>query len=208
MNLLQPIRAGLLAALILLPLPACTAAPKYLPTTGQVLEEATNKPLSGVIVVAHWLGTVSGLGGHGGTVCRHVETATTDAQGYYSLPRWEDRGPNLIYSYKVGYERSEVYGKIRTFERVVELMRKSIETPAIRIKTLARLSDAVECAQAGDSRMNLLPIEKAAYEEARLLTKSPEDQRVLDSLLFGVESLQFGDREALNRLTERRGVTK
>ena len=104
----QTIKACCLIAIVMLIFTGCATAVSGLPITGQVIEEGTNKPLPGVIVVAHWLGTVSGFGGHGGTSCRHVETGTTDEQGRYRLAFWEDRGPTVVYSYKVTSVRLKV----------------------------------------------------------------------------------------------------
>lgn len=179
MNGLQQITMRLIVIFLLMPMQSCTAETGFLPTEGQVIEEGTSKPLPGVIVVAHWLGTVSGFGGHGGTVCRHVETATTDDQGRYRLPRWEDRGPNLIYSYRAGYERSEAYGKIRTFDRVVELMRAIPVVSQARMPNLERLVRVTACPEAGASRRALVDLYERVSKEAMSLVSTDQDRETL-----------------------------
>ena len=75
------------------------------PVQGQVLELNTNTPISGAIVVGRWQEALSGPG-HGSTICSHVETTTTDAEGRYQLPAWQSYAPTFIDSYKPGYARS------------------------------------------------------------------------------------------------------
>ena len=54
---------------------------------GQVLDDSTDKPIPGAIVVIGWNLGSGGIGG--GTLwCPHVETATTDSQGRYQVGRW------------------------------------------------------------------------------------------------------------------------
>lgn len=89
---------------------------------GSVLEQGTNKPIPGAIVVARWKGTVGGLG-HSQTMCFHVETTTTDAQGRYRIPPWQKPYEAGIYDpssvvsvYKPGYETTN-YRKGRLYRR-------------------------------------------------------------------------------------------
>ena len=51
---------------------------------GQVLNADTGSPIPGAIVVVRWTATVGGAGG-GHSTCKHVETATADANGHYRI---------------------------------------------------------------------------------------------------------------------------
>lgn len=203
MNVFWPRRAYFLAALFLLPIQGCATAPQFLPITGQVIEEGTNKPLPGVIVVAHWLGTVSGFGGHGGTSCRHVETATTDDQGRYRLAFWEDRGPTVVYTYKVGYERSVGFGKVRTVERVLDIMKLFGGTRSEQLKYQWHMVDVTRCTEALDSKRNLLLLYRALYANAQVLAESTKDQEIVDSLLSEIETIELGYEIARDRAIQR-----
>lgn len=73
------------------------------PIEGQVLELGTGKPLPEAIVVGRWQESRSMLV-DSQTVCVHVETAVTDAQGRFALPAWQGRTSALIDVFKPGYE--------------------------------------------------------------------------------------------------------
>ena len=208
MNIFWLRRAYFLAALLLLPIQGCAAAPQFLPITGQVIEEGTNKPLPGVIVVGHWLGTVSGFGGHGGTVCRHVETATTDNQGRYRLSLWEDRGPTVVYSYKTGYQASEGRGRLRTVERVLEILKPFAGTKSERLEYLRRIGSAVGCPNAGESGVNLLDLRRGLLAEAEKLIDSNRRQEEMEAFLLPLEIIEFGYEAAELRQIARLRVKK
>lgn len=175
----QAIKACCITAIVMLTFAGCATAVNFLPTTGQVIEEGTNKPLTGVTVVAHWLGTVSGFGGHGGTVCRHVETATTDDQGRYRLSLWEDRGPTVVYSYKAGYQESEGSGKVRTVERVVAVLRAIPPLNKARMLDLERVVRVTACPEAGASRRALSKVYERISKEAEPLASTIQDRETL-----------------------------
>ena len=79
---------------------------------GQVLEEGTNKPLAGAIVIATWHGsTLNPV--HSTSTCFHLETATTDKNGKFKMPSFSGNFDPFIVDrnryldvYKAGYQQS------------------------------------------------------------------------------------------------------
>ncbi len=196
----------LLLLLGLAALPACAkdfflASPAI---EGQVVEVGTDKPIPGVIVVVRWQGHV----GWTGTVCFHVETAISDGNGIYRIPAWHKpspygdvRGAHYPVAYKPGYEDTvPVNDTVR--------LKPFTGTRGERLGYLSRVSSATRCGESGASEKNILPLKKLLYEEARSIATTAEDQDKVETLLFGLESLEFGSIEALNRMTERRKVKK
>lgn len=114
-----------LISLCLVSLPACAkdlllSSPAI---EGKVTEVGSRNPIPGAIVAGFWQGHV----GYSGTVCYHVETATTDTAGRFVLPGWEKSSPYgdaprsetrrmLISVYKPGYETTN-YAKGRFYRR-------------------------------------------------------------------------------------------
>lgn len=121
----NPIRSILTLFLLVLclPLSACAATLAGEAIEGQVLEEGANRPIPGTIVVGLWHGSVTHGFVEGRTVCYHVETATTDPQGRYTLPATEKERKYVdgyhytaIYVYKPGYHATD-YVKGRFYRR-------------------------------------------------------------------------------------------
>lgn len=196
-------KLGKAFAIILLfaPLIACAATVSGKALDGQVLEEGTNKPIPGVIVVARWQGLVGTIG-HGSGVCYHVESTTTDAQGRFHTAAWQKPSPlgdiahrrASLYAYKPGYvfvreEGGVIYLKPFTGSREE------------RLRKIA--GAAVTCGSAGESKKNLLPLYRKLYEEALPLTVTKEDKYILSNLLFKIEELELPYVEAERRHIER-----
>lgn len=60
------------------------------PVEGQILEVETNKSAAGAIVVIGWVGDLSAFA-ESQTVCVHVLSTTTDAEGHYRFPSWHKK---------------------------------------------------------------------------------------------------------------------
>jgi hypothetical protein len=197
----------ILLGLLSLPLTACALSGG--PIEGQVLEEGANQPIAGAIVVARWNGTAFSFV-ESPTVCVHVLTTTTDAEGKYRLPAWRKESPikgvrdihPTVTAHKAGYELA------RRYQVNNPLLTPFTGTRAERLEYLLRVSSATRCGESGASEKNLLPLKKSLYEEAKSIAKTAEDQNKVETLLFGLESLEFGSIEALNRMTERHKVKK
>lgn len=165
----------------LLPLQACALSGESI--QGQVLEESTNKPIPGAIVVARWQGHLASFA-HGQTVCVHVDSTTTDAQGKYRFPAWRkssDIGSvrniqPIIIVYKTGYQWSETQSK-----KNVEDLRSFTGTRGERLEYLLGLSGLVGCYGAGDERPLVL-VYKALYDEAKEIALNDKDRDLLQTI--------------------------
>lgn len=198
------IRAMLLM-LAVLPLAACALSGEAM--RGRVLEEGTNKPIPGAIVVVRWEGRVSSFVDSQG-VCYHVETATTDEQGNYQTRPWRQPRDYMISFDHIGVDAYKPgYGFPSKLSRVkgIEYLAPFNGTREERLKFLVQMSDSTQCDEAGESNMKRLAMEQAIYGEAKSIAITPEDQKSVEILLFGLESMEYGSTEALRRLTERRG---
>ena len=195
---------GLLFAL---PLTACALSGEAI--EGKVLEEGTNQPIPNAIVVARWIGTAFSFV-ESPTVCVHVLTTTTDAEGKYRFPAWRKESPlkgvrdvrPIVTAYKPGYQLAQSYPANNP------LLKSFAGTREERLKYLERLSSATRCGEAKESEKNLLPFKKALYEEAHAIAVSKEDKEIVETLLFGLESLELGSKQALKNMQERRKQQK
>ena len=167
----------------LLPLTACAFSGKAI--EGQVLEAGTNKPIPSAIVVARWQAHLGGWG-HGKTVCFHVLTTTTDAQGHYHFPAWKKAAKEdwqkhlsekevLISAHKPGYRLAEEYPE--TTPKLVPFTGAREE----RLKYLLHSSGLVGCYGAGDEK-SLMPVYKAIYDEAKIHATSDKDKDALQTI--------------------------
>ena len=184
---------------LMLPLTACATAPTP-PIEGKVIEEGTNKPISGAIVVARWQETRSGIF-DSQTVCVHVESATTDTQGRYQLPRYKGREPGLTDSYKAGYERSPQYFATQSHRTHTDILKPSSTSPGARLEYLSRM--AVSCSHVRDIEINLLPLYKALYREAQSIATTREQKLKALYRLRDVERLELGTDKAWENFRRR-----
>lgn len=191
------------------PLAACAYSGG--PVEGRVFEEGSNKPIPGAIVIVRWQGTAFSFV-ESPTVCIHVESATTDDQGRFRTPAWraevEPAGvrhltPSIV-AHKPGYEWSAVLAD----KEGVQYLKRSTQERAERLDYLSRVSSATRCGEAATSQKNLLALKKALYEEARQIATTTPDRDTVETLLFGLESLEFGSMEALRRMEKRRKASK
>lgn len=193
----------ILLMLTLLPLTACGLSSD--PIEGQVLEAGTKKPLAGAIVVIRWEGTSSQIA-ESKTVCYHVETATTDAQGHYRTPAWRKiklvgefmglgftPGAKDITAYKPGYAEHWPAGYDRTedYQKNVRYLETFKGTSGERFKYLERYS-GMQCGVPEDYGPKLVPLYKAIYDEAKLLAVTKQEKQLANNRLRDLEELQLG----------------
>ena len=204
MNLLRL----LFALLVTLPLTACALSGG--PVSGEVLEERTNQPIPGAIVMVRWKGDLPGFA-DSKTVCYHVESTVSDETGGYRIAAWSKEAAAdwqtriinkefVVVAYKVGYGFSNQSSQ----KEEIEYLAPFTGTSGERLGYLKRVSDGTKCDEAGERIMNRLPLEKAIYEEAKAIAQTPEEKKIVETLLFGLESRGHGSMEALKRLTDRR----
>ena len=178
---------ALVYSLAALPLAACGSGksePSSGPVTGQILEAGTKKPIAGAIVLVRWQGVYSQVV-ETKTVCYHVETATTDAEGRYQTAAWKEPpkgsafspGPRMIDAYKAGYETYWPPGFDRTqdYKQNIYYLAPFKGTREERLKYLERIARSSGCDSAGKSRRNLYPLYEALYYEAKVNAAKEED---------------------------------
>lgn len=155
---------------------------------GRVLEEGTEKPVSGAIVVALWIGHLATFA-HGRTICYHVLSTITDDQGRYRFPNWrkeitQDWQRNVreeqisVIAYKAGYVWSK--NVAHAPERVY--VKPFTGTREERLRELLRIRQATRCTESGDSVKNLYKLYKALYDEAKAIPRSEQEAQLAESL--------------------------
>lgn len=193
----------------LLPFTACALSEVAI--EGKVLEEGTGKPVSGAIVVARWSGTAFSFV-ESPTVCVHVLTTMTDAEGRYRFPAWRKEPPlrgvrdvhPIVIAYKPGYETYTPLGHARSeeYKKNIRYLKPFTGTGEERLAYLSRM--AVSCSDKKEIEIDLLPLYKALYEEAENLavTKKEDKLKVLYRLR-DVERLELGSDKAWENFRQR-----
>lgn len=153
------------------------------PIEGRVVEDGTNRAVPGAIVVAFWQGSTFELV-ESHTVCYHVESASTDTQGVYRIPRWSGTtsffvsDPQVhVFAYYPGYLWN---GRILTGvkDETTFVVKSATGSGAERFKTLSQLFGifgGCSSATAGMSFKALLPLKSEIYKEMKSLAKSPAE---------------------------------
>jgi hypothetical protein len=186
----------LLLLLLGLSLPACGLSGG--PIDGAVLEEGTNSPIPGAIVVVRW----QHHQGHSGTVCYHVESAVTDETGRFHIPRWSDPSDHRTLTnpqtspvaYKSGFEW------VRSTNNIFYVKRFTGTTQE-RLEILSR--SAVACTDKRDIEIKLLLLYRALYEEAQSIAHTPDERREALLHLKDIEVLELGSDKAWDNFHER-----
>jgi len=173
--------------LLALPLTACSLSGDAI--DGQVLEEGTNKPVAGAVVVVTWTGNDSSGLVHGQSVCYHVETATSDAMGKFHIGRWSDGvsmrslfiGNRAIYkeAYKAGYTRPDVPSNKP--EKVLVAPFKGTKDEYFYY--LDRLAGSNGCPGGGESKKNLYRLYAPLAEEAKNIAENIGQKKLAEKFI-------------------------
>lgn len=226
MNVFTRMRLIALAAILLAPLSACALSGEAI--EGNILEEGTNKPLANVIVVALWSGDLWAIV-ESQTVCVHVESAVTDAQGSFRLPAWRKDSkigwvrnlePTLSAHYP-GYNPLRIT-PLPTSERLVRYGQFPLEhglfgikpttlymapftgTRGERLEYLSRVSGSTGCGTQDESQKNLIPLRMALYEEAKNIAATKGEKQIVNNLLQSVEWLELGSDKSWENWEKRK----
>lgn len=180
------------------------------PVSGQVLKEDDHKPIEGAIVVVRWIGrTTSGSWfTEAKDVCYHVESTKTDQRGQYKTPLWSQEQRK---DYKVKYHSLRIvaykpgHGFSRTPSQTDEVLylEQFRGTQSERLEYLSRVFVNTSCGSENASEKNLLPIRRALYDEAKDLAKTPKEKNTVETILYGLEILEFGFEAAERRHLQR-----
>ena len=171
------------AALALTALSACA---QMQPVEGQVLEQGTDKPIEGAIVVARWKGD-----GYHGTICFHVESTVSDENGYYYISPPETTSPHadLPDQWVNATAHKEGYVRAKRSPLDVNYLVPFAGDASERMAYLKVMIGATSCVSAGDSRKNLYAIRRALYEEANAIAETEEERKTVEWLLRRSEGL-------------------
>lgn len=195
---IQPIVYIVLAWLMVATLAGCVLAPprEVPPQTGRVLDEETQQPIEGAIVVLRWQGVGTKAFVDTQTVCYHVESAVTDDQGRYVTMPWTEESRYLdlsmksilVSAYKAGYRQ------VRMGEGTSALYLKRDKRQAKeRLGYLLAWSSYVSCGSSDDQPAKLLRLYDSMYQEAaRISGNSIEERKIVNSLHYSRDVFQYG----------------
>lgn len=197
-----------LALSLVLPLAACDLlGPPVISgkaVDGAALEENSIKPIAEAIIAARWVGDLPGIA-DSKTVCYHVLSTTSDEQGRFSFPAWEKdanewqrkikRGSVYLFAYKRGYAFVNTTADNTVYLKPFQGTREE------RFTYLSHT--AVSCSADREIEVNLLPLYKALYEEARALAETKEERLKALYRLRDVERVQLGSDKAWENFRQR-----
>ena len=157
--------------IIVLQLSACSGIPKrnWPAQEGRVLDQETELPIEGALVVALW----KGVGGYSHTMCFHVEITETDENGIYLIPSWRNESASVSTNnqrvefvvYKEGYQEAQ-----KGIDRIMYLEKHK----SITGDRLIALKDYVRraaCGAPGENQKRKLIFHERLYEEALTVTQ-------------------------------------
>ena len=189
-------------ALLCLPLHACAISGKAL--EGEVLEEGTNMPIVGAIVVARWSGTAFSFA-ESPTVCVHVLTTTTDADGKYRFHAWRKESPlkgvrdvrPIVTAHKPGYQLAQRYPANNP------QLQPFAGTREERLRYIEHVFGSTGCGANDESEKNLIPFLKALQDEVQDLAQTNEEKKLVESIRYASEKIELGYEPAQKRHLER-----
>lgn len=198
--------------LVMLPLSACSLSSG--PIEGRVLEEGTDKPIAGAIVVVNWIGrTTSGsMFVEAQDVCYHVETAITDEKGRYQTKGWSQEQHK---DYTLKFDRMQVSAYKRDYGLSQAIPRNDEDvylasfkgTWEQRLGYLRRVFEATSCGAQNPSEENRLPLLNALFDEAKLyggdIKPASNEMSLVESIRYDMEIIELGFAEAEKRHLKR-----
>jgi len=174
---------------------------------GIVLEEGTNKPIEGAIVVARWVGEKWPI--QPVIKCFHVETAVTDRKGRYVIPNTIFKVGNKIYKdisvmmsvYKPGRKTiwKDEQGLKSSIDRGadIEVIHMEGVSGTRKERMLALSGGMVRCDGAGESKIKLAPLYEDIYKRVEQLADPIKDEVFLENMRILVERIKLNDGELM-----------
>ena len=159
------------------------------PIDGRVIDVESDLPLADAYVVARWQKSSFGIA-HSSSSCIHVETAISDKDGRYFIPRWWQFPPLLwidgltgMDAYRPGYQSVASYTAEARRHPEYVYMKKFVGTDVERFNYISGgVFSGMSCAGAGASRRNMFPLEKGAIQEAKGLVRSEEQRKSVEGM--------------------------
>jgi len=194
------------------------------PYEGLVRDKATGQPISGALVYVKWMG--ANPSSHSSyDLCYHHEIVETGPDGRFRVPAWRvstkvNGDPTWLpyinplhvedFVFKAGYRDNFVRGGPRDPSKIE--LEPIVGTASEQIRILHELSHRSGCD--GDSAKKELPWLSALVLAGKTIASdrskelSVGDRKMIDSLIFGVDLVQYGQDEAYKRLGERERAAK
>jgi hypothetical protein len=167
---------------------------------GIVVDEQ-GKPIKGAHVITYWHGN-AGLIVQPHTRCYKLEATTSDENGKFRVPMYSGslnpfmKDRTLITEVFAASYYTSSLSKSEDLKFVLAPLNK-LGTKGEKFQKFSRFR-----ADCGHPREKL-PFYKAMYEEMIRLATTKEEKRACISLLFTIESTEFGDSVAHERLNQR-----
>jgi len=188
-----------LIGLCLALLSACATPRIWLAQKGRVVDWQTQKPIEGAVIVALWLGSVPIIPAESLDVCYHVESATSDGNGYFRLPTYADGHVRIVgryisvLPYKAGYKESLDERNRYRVKDGVYYMEKDLRNREERLRYLENKSIG-QCFTEKEKAFLLL--NRALYAEAKSIAKTKSDQEIVQTIKFYLDILEVGRDKA------------
>jgi hypothetical protein len=169
-------------------------------STGAVVDDK-GKPIKGAHVIATWSGNV-GLFVDPHTRCYQLESTTTDENGRFKVSTF-GMTPDILMTnrqrsidvFVPGYYETDSPGS----SDLNYIFAPLTGTKSDQFKKIIDRNFGGGC---GNEKATLR-FRKAVYAELVKLAESKEEKKQCHSLLFSIESIEFGDRAAEERATQR-----
>jgi hypothetical protein len=165
-------------------------------STGTVVDDK-GKPIKGAHVIAYWNGD-TGIAVQPNSVCYHLEATTTDENGRFRIPTFSGnlnpfvgRRQRAIDVFVPSYR--ETYFSDREHYRL-----KFAPLEGTKRQQFEEVNHRFMGGGCGNEKARLSFI-KAVYTELVKLAESKEEKEICDSLLFSIESIEFGYEATLEK---------
>jgi hypothetical protein len=173
---------------------------------GTVADGSTGTPLAGVYVIGAWQINI-GMPGRSNSGCSKLEVVRSDAQGRFVLSTWS----GSVLAYLFGDENLNVYYYMRGYrwEKGSEVLGETaVLVPDIRParQQLDRIGDLMgkaDCGSLEERKAKALAVYRLMYDEARGMAESFDERQSLSGMLFMVEWLDLGEKQAHENSTLR-----
>lgn len=175
----------------------------------QVIDGSTGKPLEGVYVIAHWVGTPALPLAQSRDNCYRLRVARTDAEGRYILPAWSwtiaalfqvDKGTSTAYYYP-GY--FEVPGHVDRHGSTAVLWPdpRSVQD---RLWMISGTQNSATCMsfENAEQRRALEPVFNAMVEEAIAIGGADAKVASYSNIIWFRDVFVYGSAEKAKRARE------
>ncbi len=174
----------------------CTHASNLWAGSGQVLDEATKKPLAGVFVYAAWSAKVWNPVISANDRCIAFTITQTDDKGKFNLQDfswnfefWLPSRTRAVGYYLAGYELVDDGAK----DSSIVYLRRTTETTIERLKTIS-LRGAEHCLAVSERKI-LVPLYRAKYDEANRIASSEDEKKQVIYFRDAIDRIELGDVE-------------